>query len=658
MSAETHSEAGASLGSMACRVLLLALFLPLLTPLFLAIGIPIGLTEALPAMQILLLLAAALAAAQWPAPQRISPATLFFMTWAMWLCAFTPNASQGHAAFLKIHFILLALFLSHLLDIDQLREELIKSFSRWFPILLSLVLLFGLAVFFLRDNQAFIQRATNDSMVGGDMRETMQRALAQHRLLTLFGNPNQLAALICMGLPFAIVGVRHTKGKIRWINILMVVVMAIALLCTKSRGGLLAASAVSLLLAFRGDLGFHLGRRGRVVMIAGVMGMLALIIAIGGPRLKDTETIKARGEFWRVAATLIQQQPLQGYGPEGYWFHYSQHRFPGGVEAKQVHNLPLEAAVEGGAIAALWAMALLVWLAALGFSASTSSSVAAARVAAAVFGMQCLWDFHNNIAVLLFYFALLAALSARPLRPPRWLSSALLILALLATAVMAFSGMRWFGDARGIAFGIAALAVLATALPAVWLNRRVQSWLMIAAMAVLVWYFGFMQHLSGVYEMAGKLHWQDGEPVHAQINFEHAIRLTPSQPNSYASLGVLKSHFKEYPGAVDNLKRAISLSPRSAHMHSTLAGIYIEMKRYDDAEREALLAANLHPARAKYRAQLAEIYRAKDNMKEAERQIKWAGILPEQVEKGSWLYPNLPRGQALKDTLPGREDKP
>ncbi|MBE7560394.1 O-antigen ligase family protein [bacterium] len=548
----------------------------------------------------------------------------------------------------KVAGILLAAGLAQVASQPAARQALRHHLPAALALVVSAVAVYGLVRHFASQDAA---RATIEAQnLVPEMRRRMLHALQQHRLSVLFGNSNQLAALFVLSLPFFVVLVRRARaaGRAGW-TLLAIVVLA-ALLCTKSRGGLLAAGATAVLLAWRGDFGFRLSRGSKSGFAVIVLILLCTVVALGGKRLRDVETIRARGEYWQAAAQMIAARPLVGHGIEGYRFHFPAYRVPGGVEARQPHNWPLEAAVEGGVLPALWSFALLLWLACLALRNCGDPVMAACRIAAAVFALQCLWDFHNNVTWLLALFAALWALAEPPGRLSRRTTWGLAVLTIACSAALGAGAAGWVGPARAWVLAVALVLVVAGML----VGRRV-GWMVAAgALFIFAWSVVYQGSLSKVDEDHGVAAWRGGDATTARVLLGRAAVRQPWRPGPWAAHGVLLHRMGDDALAERMLRTAIALSPSTPHQHASLAEVYRSSGRAEAAFREARLAASLHPARAEYRELLSKILSELGQSREAARQAEWARRL-DVLPDGGWLAPELPRGAALRETLPPPE---
>ncbi len=646
--------------------LLLALLLPAAAVVLVALNAPLGMPELLPASYLLLALAALVSVGR-AQPRRVTPAAIFFLLYLCWESAAFARAPEGAAALEKIAWIAAAAALAFLPGDHETRSILRRALPAWLAAAAAAIALYGLFHHFTHTGAA-ARALVEQENLEPEMRRRMLHALGQHRLSILFGNSNQLAAFFVLALPFVIVQAKRAVAWRRLAWSLAIGLILAALLCTKSRGGLLAAAATAVLLAWRGDVigvppfstlkGARSGdnlpsRRFRLIFTVMVMLGLVLLVAFGAQRLRDTETIRARGEFWSVAAQMIRARPLAGYGTEAYASYYPAYRVPGGVEARQPHDWALEAAVEGGVLPALWVVALMVWLAALALRPGDDAVMGAGRVAAAVLAMQCLWDFHNSVPWLLLWLAAVFALAEAPRTLPGWAAGLLAALTVAAAAGFYLGASVWLTAPRAGLFTLAlAVSALGFLVP-----HRAGRVAVAAGLLVLGWSVIHQGALAATDEESGLAAWREGDGTTARILFSRASQRQPWRPGPWAAQGVLLHQLHEDPSAARMLSTAIRYSPRTAHQHASLAEVYLAMQRPRDACAEANAAARLHPARAQYRRLLARALSALGQGDEAARQEEWGGRL-EVLPDGGWLAPDLPRGAALRATLPPAQATP
>ena len=165
---------------------------------------------------------------------------------------------------------------------------------------------------------------------------------------TLFANPNDLASVLTVMLPFAVVFGLTRRGWVRLFYFACAGVAAVAILCTFSRSGF-----IGLVLSV-GVIVWKLsgGRRVRVwLAVLVVVGVLSLampgkyvtrLATIFNPQTDTTHSAQERQEVLRRAATLAVSRSVVGVGM-GNFHIYS-------IREMKAHNSYLETASELGVV--------------------------------------------------------------------------------------------------------------------------------------------------------------------------------------------------------------------------------------------------------------------------------------------------------------------
>jgi O-antigen ligase len=163
-----------------------------------------------------------------------------------------------------------------------------------------------------------------------------------------------LTLVLLAGLPRLLPGPGRARGlALPWL------VMLAGLVATYTRGAWLgfAAGALALLPTVR---------RGRLLVVAGLAGLVVLLLA-GSPGLRqrllsmgdpEEATIKERAYMWRSGWAMAREHPALGLGPGGIKREYWRYARPEAIKHRtgHVHNTPLQILVERGALG------LLAWL--------------------------------------------------------------------------------------------------------------------------------------------------------------------------------------------------------------------------------------------------------------------------------------------------------
>lgn len=108
--------------------------------------------------------------------------------------------------------------------------------------------------------------------------------------------------------------------------------------------------------------------------------------------------------------------------------------------------------------------------------------------------------------------------------------------------------------------------------------------------------FSFMLHYFPNHPVAlqhiGELSMQMEDPARAERYFERALRLYPSEDETYALYGVFLHKTKRYEEAVEAYTKAIALNDKPVEYHYNLGLTYFEMELYNQALTEAQIAYN------------------------------------------------------------------
>jgi O-antigen ligase len=133
---------------------------------------------------------------------------------------------------------------------------------------------------------------------------------------------------------------------------------AVGVLLTLSRGGLVACALVVLLLAMVAT------RRFRIVALGTMVASIVLMLVVAGARMLDSfsgGSASLRIDIWTASLAMIRDKPLWGYGPDGFLYAYTPRYVAPTAWAERftshAHNLFLDFWVRlgiiGAAIAAL-----------------------------------------------------------------------------------------------------------------------------------------------------------------------------------------------------------------------------------------------------------------------------------------------------------------
>lgn len=175
-----------------------------------------------------------------------------------------------------------------------------------------------------------------------------------------YGDPNDLAFVLATTLPLTLWLLRERR-LLRPLAAAMIVVIALGIVFTYSRGALLGLGVGIVWLAFTER------RRIPMLILAALVTVAAGVIFVGqdpsrtlrleeGFRAKDkvaAANVDARLEAWGAAANLAGEHPLLGVGPGNFRYHFAEAtKTPEGTQSVTVvHNAYLDVAAELGLIA-------------------------------------------------------------------------------------------------------------------------------------------------------------------------------------------------------------------------------------------------------------------------------------------------------------------
>lgn len=165
------------------------------------------------------------------------------------------------------------------------------------------------------------------------------------RAYATFPNPNMLAQYLCMTMPFAVAcNYIENRPKLWLYNRACLVLSAVGIMVSYSRGGYLALIALALVLI--------------VVNIRKNFATVLLYVAIAFLFIPETVyfrlttlTTSGRRSIWEEAIKRVAQCPLFGYGagtqPSAVIFQSA------GLDSPHAHNIALQVLMEGGCFALL-----------------------------------------------------------------------------------------------------------------------------------------------------------------------------------------------------------------------------------------------------------------------------------------------------------------
>lgn len=244
------------------------------------------------------------------------------------------------------------------------------------------------------------------------------------RLDGTFGNAIYLAVYLMFGVFIALWQAIESKGQLRQALIALAVFQSIILLFTATRGATLALFGGLSLAAVLWAV--HAGGKTRK---AAITALVAVVIVIGGfILLKDTPMIQespifsriasislselsTRFKVWNMAYQGFLEQPVTGWGQEGFNYVFNTHYDPSLFNVEpyydRVHNAYLDWLIAGGLPALLLFLALLL-SAAYALYRRTSSqperilllSALAAYAVQAIVVFDNLWSYIPLAAIL------------------------------------------------------------------------------------------------------------------------------------------------------------------------------------------------------------------------------------------------------------------
>jgi O-antigen ligase len=292
----------------------------------------------------------------------------------------------------------------------------------------SLLAVFGLLQYFLNPAQIYWLRQPQYALPFGP-----------------FVNRHHFAAYmeLTIGLPLGLLLSGAIKRELLVLYVFAVVLMAIALVATASRGGavslgaqLVFAVAVAAFMRARSSRGRGGGEEagGRAqsffaragLQLAFGVALLVGVLIFGGEELIDrtvgtlsSENITTgRAEFWRGTKEIIRERPLLGAGLGAFGVAYTRHDVSSGAaRLEQAHNDYLQIFADAGLVGGLLGLVFVAALFRMAFARMASHDKFRRGVAlgalAGCFGtlVHSLFDFSLHLAANALLFLVLAALA-------------------------------------------------------------------------------------------------------------------------------------------------------------------------------------------------------------------------------------------------------
>jgi O-antigen ligase len=141
----------------------------------------------------------------------------------------------------------------------------------------------------------------------------------------LLGDPNDLALVLLMAMPFLASAVMETKGRrIRWVFGLMLVAVVAGIVSTQSRGGFLGLGAASAIL-LREKV------RSRAVQFTVLAVGMAALVAVSGMSGRSSggadgdgidESAQGRLDAWKAGLRMLKSRPHIGVGYDRFADNY------------------------------------------------------------------------------------------------------------------------------------------------------------------------------------------------------------------------------------------------------------------------------------------------------------------------------------------------
>ena len=231
----------------------------------------------------------------------------------------------------------------------------------------------------------------------------VQGKLAQGRVFgTLFYSNTLAGYLILVGAPVCCWLWRFLRerkeGGERAVRVASVALTAAfaamvlwCLLLTRSKGGF-----AMLVLALAGGLALcgRVDWRWRAGALAALLTVGAAFFGVQGAR-RGTETLEARGDYWRAGVAMIVEQPWLGGGPGTFGIRYVERRRPDAEPTRLAHNNFLQQWTDSG-VAGFASFAAL-WIGALWRGARRLRAVPVDPLAWATWVGLAAWTGHNLV---------------------------------------------------------------------------------------------------------------------------------------------------------------------------------------------------------------------------------------------------------------------
>jgi probable O-glycosylation ligase (exosortase A-associated) len=181
---------------------------------------------------------------------------------------------------------------------------------------------------------------------------------------SMIGDPNDLALVLTFPLSFAASALlnQRAKSSVRIFALLVCVIVAWAIICTQSRGGLLGMSAVI------GTLCWQRIKNKTLVMLGGGLLMVALLAVAGindrtsGGSAEEGIDASAMGRIyaWQAAISMAVHHPVTGVGLNNFYANYYFHSPYWDGKNHAVHSTWFQVLAEAGFIGLVVFLALVI----------------------------------------------------------------------------------------------------------------------------------------------------------------------------------------------------------------------------------------------------------------------------------------------------------
>jgi putative inorganic carbon (HCO3(-)) transporter len=162
--------------------------------------------------------------------------------------------------------------------------------------------------FAIRGTITFVTGGLMDGTAGGTSGQVGSGPLSDE---------NDFALAINMMIPFGLFGIQYLKGRARIVCVVLLLLFALAVVSSFSRGGIVGLAAIVL---------FALVVSKRKVLTIGVIVLLALVMAFFAPQsywkeagtITDTKesTANSRLEYWSAGMRMFAAHPVIGVGAD------------------------------------------------------------------------------------------------------------------------------------------------------------------------------------------------------------------------------------------------------------------------------------------------------------------------------------------------------